>query len=301
MNEIKYWQNKDWLSKEYQNKSVLQIAKDVGISKQSMLKWFKKFDISRRQGELAHTKGVYSQNNNYFQVIDSAEKAYWLGFIMADGNITVSKSNSYKFQLNISTKDKDHIYKFADHIQYTRKIVEYEVKSGFNEEQYSLVTLKVDNKIFCENLIAHGIIPQKTGHERIPNIDQKYLIDFIRGYFDGDGSISFFYRKDKPNTMCASIKIVCANKDFLIDLREVISQQCDITFSPKSLQHTINKISSLEISSIQSIVKFFNTVYYDNCLKLSRKYEKFIPILDYHNYRRSLKDIVRTSSEKLEN
>ena len=44
-------------------------------------------------------KSGYEFNEKYFEVLDTYEKAYFLGFIAADGYITKGKHNALKFKI----------------------------------------------------------------------------------------------------------------------------------------------------------------------------------------------------------
>ncbi len=59
----------------------------------------------------------YSVNDDYFSIIDTEEKAYWLGFIFADGYI--SNKNGKRVGITLKSSDRDHIIKFAKAISAT--------------------------------------------------------------------------------------------------------------------------------------------------------------------------------------
>ncbi|MEG1494711.1 MAG: hypothetical protein RR406_00205 [Bacilli bacterium] len=125
-------------------------------------------------------------NEDYFNKINTSDKAYFLGFIMADGNMYQRSNGKYQFSIKIKSSDKDILLKFAQAIDFNiEKITER--NETRNETITRCAEIKIYNQTFCENLIKQGVIPRKTGKEYIPNISSKYLKDFIRGYIDGDG------------------------------------------------------------------------------------------------------------------
>lgn len=138
-------------------------------------------------------------NYNYFDNIDTEEKAYWLGFIYADGYISKPerlykgkiKKGNYRFEISLKSTDSMHLEKFKKAIEY-----EKEIKiSKTNFPRVNRCRLYFANKHFWETLNNYGCTPVKSLNLKFPNIDtfkNKELIKhFIRGYIDGDGSISY--------------------------------------------------------------------------------------------------------------
>ena len=114
-----------------------------------------------------------------FEIIDTEEKAYWLGFLYADGCVG---SKEDKVELGLAEKDLKHIEKFRDFMNITNKI-SYREKTKSYRMSFRSAKCKQD-------LIDKGCIPKKSLILDFPNENQvpKHLIrHFIRGYFDGDG------------------------------------------------------------------------------------------------------------------
>ena len=127
---------------------------------------------------------VYSYNQDIFKVIDTEEKAYWLGFLYADGCILDGKGYPCSMQIGLASIDINHLYKFCDFIG-----CEYEIIKSYREDK---VELNISNRTLCEDLISLGCIPRKSLILEPPNSEQvpDYLLKhFIRGYVDGDGTI----------------------------------------------------------------------------------------------------------------
>ena len=122
-------------------------------------------------------------NHNYFEQIDSIDKAYFLGFIFADGYI--NKSGLY---LNIALKDKEILYSFANFLDNNGDII------SFIDEKY--IRLALYSQKISSDLSKLGAFQQKSEKLLPPNnISPEYISHFIRGFFDGNGSIYF----DKRN------------------------------------------------------------------------------------------------------
>lgn len=128
------------------------------------------------------------QNQRKFHIDDtyfhqeSSNMAYLLGLYASDGNVS-KKDNT--ISLILSNVDKDFLSMVAKELKFTGNIKEYENSKGFRNVRLIFTSLPIKEK-FQE----YGIIPNKTYNFSFPmQLNKKYWIDFIRGYFDGDGSI----------------------------------------------------------------------------------------------------------------
>ena len=122
-------------------------------------------------------------NENYFENVNSHKKAYWLGFICADGHIY---QNGY---ISIVIKDLEILEKFSKDTDSTYKIANINNFDRRTGKTYSEFSLKISNKKFVSHIINHGITHDKSDILNFPNIDEKYYPSFIAGLFDGDGSV----------------------------------------------------------------------------------------------------------------
>ena len=134
---------------------------------------------------MGYTK--YTYNRDYFETIDSEEKAYWLGFIAADGNVA-TKMNSMR--INLNEIDRDHLKKFKKSIEGNQPI-----KDSIREKNHSVYIDMNSNKV-CRDLLKYGVTPRKslTLDINFDLIPDNLIHHFIRGYFDGDGSINVYHR-----------------------------------------------------------------------------------------------------------
>ena len=138
-------------------------------------------------------------NYNYFDTIDTEEKAYWLGFLFADGNLSVPsyttkegkiKNGRYKISLELKAEDIEHLKKFAKAIDYEKEIKT--VKCSGYDDTTKRCRLMFNNKHMWNTLNNLGCTPRKSLTLQFPNISEKLEIPFIRGYFDGDGCLSYY-------------------------------------------------------------------------------------------------------------
>lgn len=139
----------------------------------------------------------------YFQNIDTEAKAYYLGYLMADGNVSVY-NGQYCLKLVCKIEDREVIDGFLSSIQSQNKTYIY----TSNNKQYIRVSLSSVQAV--KDLIKLGVTPRKSGFECIPNIQPNLIRHFIRGFFDGDGIVSIGKSGCRsgfvaPNKMCHDI------------------------------------------------------------------------------------------------
>ena len=122
-------------------------------------------------------------NRHIFDNIDNEEKAYWLGFIVADGYLNLDK---HMLRIKLGNKDKQHLIKFINFIDGEENMLKSEIHSITGNENYYV---SLYSKEITEALQSLGIEQAKSGKEKVCNINSQYYKDFIRGLWDGDGFI----------------------------------------------------------------------------------------------------------------
>ena len=98
-------------------------------------------------------------NEDFFETIDTEEKAYWLGFLFGDGWISTNiKHSSDLVGLALRVEDEGHIVKFQKAINSNHKLHQYTSEKGFKPGSIcSRLYIKSDKMV--SDLIAHGLIP----------------------------------------------------------------------------------------------------------------------------------------------
>jgi hypothetical protein len=202
-------------------------------------------------------------NHKYFETW-SSEMAYYLGWIWADGSI------GKQLQLGCITEDEEIIIGFIKAINSHHKIIRKPAKihkKGYNIAAYTKVAIWSKELVQCL-IKKHRVLPRKTYlNPSFPEMDNKYLPDFIRGYFDGDGAIC-------KNNNKIIISIV-GTKKFIKGLQNIICKIANIPSHPiyKS-KNTKAKNAGWYISWAKKseVASFLKYIYYDDkCVSLSRK------------------------------
>ena len=182
-----------------EGKSLGAVAKDEGISITGLSK-----ALARRG--LRDVRGFEKKalNDGFFDVIDSEEKAYWLGFFYADGNI-LDKWNVV--QISLQERDAVHLQKFADCLSFGPVVMRNRGVKGVEAQIY------FKNKRLWEGLKGCGIVPRKSLVCVLPEgvVPEWLERHFWRGYVDGDGTIpvSFRYGKSRDSLEIIGSKGMC--------------------------------------------------------------------------------------------
>lgn len=184
------YMDKEWLSeqlKKYDNSPTI-LARELNLSLTSVNRYAIEFGLRKPKKSIASVNPI---NEKYFDEVNDFKKAYWLGFIMADG-YTYKTPNREKYELAIKIKsiDIDHLKEFAKDIEFPeKKIIIGSGKRNGNVNYYC--QLRTYNTHLVKTVMnKHKIVQNKTYIQCLPDsIPEKYISDFIRGYWDGNGTL----------------------------------------------------------------------------------------------------------------
>lgn len=262
----KIFTSKEQLEKDYKEfKSSNKIAEKYNVNQKTVLNLMKHFDIKTigSQGARKH-----NFNHDYFENIDTEEKAYWLGFIMADGCVYKgSDKYSLRLQINLKGDDKEHLEKFQKAIGSNYKIQLKDCKGS------SVAILKINSTKMCNDLINLGVIQRKSIVCEYPNINEKYNKHFIRGYFDGDGCIT---STDRNTRLSWKFSIV-GGEGMLNSIKDKLPE--DISIYDRKNQNVVY----LETGSHERINNVMDWLYENSKTYLDRKYSKYKEFKSYYS------------------
>ena len=201
-------------------------------------------------------------NRNIFQTIDTEEKAYWLGFLYADGSVG---STDNRIELTLAQCDYNHLVKFKNFIGLDNKIA-YREKIKAYRYVFKDQGVKSD-------LIKLGCIPKKSLVLTFPTEQQvppHLLRHFMRGYFDGDGCFC--------NTNSCFEAGILGTEKFITGFIAALPNSINKTLTIKSgcKNATIKKYG---VYSYYDVLAFLNFLYQDCTIFLDRKYEKYLDFI----------------------
>lgn len=206
-------------------------------------------------------RNSYTLNEKFFREW-SSEMAYLLGYTYADGSM-----DRKKYRIRFASKDKDMLELVARLVESDKPITKNSNKNG------SWYEFNIQNKTIYGDLRSLGIFPNKSLTMRMPNIPQEYKLDFIRGYFDGDGSIQRLKRKRPTPGM--QVDFATGSRSFASSLTKMLN---DLIY-PK-FHVTEKRVNYYNIRcATTGAEEFYRKVYYENCPCLQRKKTKFEDIM----------------------
>lgn len=266
---------KDNIVKDYQNNiSIRELERRYNISRPSISNFLTEVGVKTTEGN--HYR-QYFHNEDFFETIDSEEKAYWLGFMYADGYI-VSNQGRYgqeKVGITLSTKDIDHLKKFKKSIKATNPITDV------SRATYSLSRILLTSQKTVNDLIKQGCVRQKSLILEFPTIKQvpyELLHHFVRGYFDGDGSISSSFSKTTEH-ISYNVSIV-GTENFMYECYLFLGEMGSL-FPDKRK----NNSWYLNIGGNLQIITLFKFLYKDATIYMDRKYNKFQELISKYTER----------------
>ena len=273
------WQDgqKEKIVELYNQKYSLRKISEMfgGLHKNTIKKVLDEYNVNQRTAAQSHYKD--NRKDDIFSVIDNEEKAYWLGFLAADGCV----SGNYII-ITLKAEDKTHLEKFKKFLQADSiKIQDIQKWTNFEGEKldkfryYSQFTIGC--KRMAEDLKKHGIVENKTLVLQPPlTIPEEFYMDWIRGYFDGDGSISFSSSSNRWQSNCVSTKEVC----------QWMVERLDLKTSPYTESKYHNKNTYvIHFNGRLILKKVFDKIYRNNTatIYLDRKYKIYLHLLSTFN------------------
>lgn len=230
--------------------------------------------VLRKLG-ITRPNGIQAKiNHDYFENIDSEHKAYWLGFIYADGSITKKAyekgSYTYRLRMELMFEDKYILEQMALDLESDLKPKEYynDTSSfeGYNKPKHTAYIM-FSSKKMGEDLVKLGVVPNKTLIlKSLPSIPDNLMKHFIRGYFDGDGSVYL----TKDNTIKTAFY---GTHDFINSIQDFLIKELDLTKKKITDQKEAN-VSFVGMAKQES-EKLYHYMYDEATIFLNRKYEKY--------------------------
>lgn len=244
-----------------------KIAKMFNCSPATINNFLKKCGVKTNKTPNDYRK--YKLNQNFFEKIDTEEKAYFLGLIYADGCL-------YKKILSLSLIENDSyiLEKFLFFLESDSKLYTVKPRKKTHQTQKKLI---VSNNKLGNDLFRLGVMENKSLQLKFPTDEQvpkKFLNHFIRGFFDGDGSVFSYERSiGGKNYTDVGVTIISSN-DFINGLKNVIGYG-------NVYKTNKDKNSFISFKKKKEVEKISKYLYNDSSIFLKRKKEKFREILDF--------------------
>ena len=225
--------------------------------------------VCRRAGYISRK---YHCNDFAFDVIDTEAKAYWLGFLAADGSFG---QKGRLVELSLARKDRSQIEAFIKFLDSN-----YRIHDGFNvvgQKKFPRSQVDIFSMHMVETLKGYGLSSGRVAWMPWPELIGRGLTrHYLRGYFDGDGC----FWKDKRRT-AKSVKFgLLGNETFLRSCANFIQKKCGVApKNPRKAGKSL-KVKSLEYDAMSDVAKIAHLMYDGATVFLQRKFDVVRPLLD---------------------
>lgn len=234
--------------------------------------------IVRKHGETRRNgKRVYF-DEDYFESIDTEDKAYFLGLLFADGSSQIIQKSdngfSHSVSIELNTTDRDVLEKFNKSIKNKNEIYDYSRESseykGQTRTRYMSRIVLFSKKMF-DDLYKLGKQPVKVEScKRVPDIPFELIKHFLRGYFDGDGCVTITNK---------SVALqVYGTYEFLNSFKDGL-QQLGVEVKNNVHKRKDANVSILSVNNKEEIKKIYNLFYSDTEFYMKRRKNRFDELL----------------------
>lgn len=258
-------EEEDFLRENSKTMSYQELATSLGRTKNGVSKRVRQLNL-----EIKNTFNKYEYNVNYFSEIDTAEKAYWLGFIAADGCLL----EKGRLKIGLQGSDSSHLEKFNRALESNKKVkMTVSKKDG---KSYPSALLVFDSVKMASDLKKANIFPLKTYDMKFPNIKNELMPHYLRGLFDGDGSFYIGNRKDR-NRKYFSVELIGYNSPFMLEVQDFLKNQgIDINWYLK--RESTAKLSVSNKKDCLNLIEYLYCGFQHEVVCLERKKVKALEI-----------------------
>lgn len=255
------------LQRFYNNESIEKIYKNMECGRSSLINKLHEWGAERpRIKRQTRHNALYDIDYEYFDNIDCEHKAYWVGMLLADGFV-----NDKQVSLTLKQSDKELIEQFKTDLK-----AEHPIRTN----HYGYPTFGFVCKRICDTLTSYGFHNHKSYSfdldKLLAVIPEEYEHHFIRGMFDGDGSVRY-YKYDYQKIPFfhlgyTGLKNICDYVSLKLDIDTIIDEGNNLTYTVRT--HNPKKI-----------IDVYNYLYKDATIYLERKYNTFQEIIDIERKR----------------
>lgn len=204
---------------EKTNLTQKEIAEQINIHRLTVRKILNRNEINSKDNRI-------SINENYFDKIDTPNKAYWLGFITGDGCIRYT-GGSLNLTIGLNPIDNEILEKFIIDTESKHEIKLYKRYHPDYDNYHDISILKIYRPKMCEDLIKHGTGIDKSRNLKLPKICDTLIRYYLRGIIDADGGWCINNTKD----LNMIFNFIGPVRDFIIDFRNLLMKKCYLSKS----------------------------------------------------------------------
>jgi AraC-like DNA-binding protein len=254
--------------------SLTKISQQLGIHRKALTRLFKNNQVESRKGFSYARK--YNLDEHYFDVINTEDKAYILGFIYADGNNLFSTN---RIRIQLSKTDEEILQKMS-YIFFGEEILKYSSRTNDKGKVFEYVALNLFSKHMSQHLATLGVVEAKSHKIVFPEwLDKSLYRHFIRGLIDGDGWIYLPNdNRDSPN-----VGLICTRKlnDFL---KEYLEKELGLkSYLVKAHKQDFDVMCEIRVKNYHQCKIFLDWLYKDTTIFLQRKHNLYLDFLNRYD------------------
>lgn len=255
-----------YIIKSYQQgKSKNQLRLEFNVSEKVIKRILEKNGIKIRQVQEAN-KRKFNIDDTYFDT-EGPNMAYIMGFWAADGNISVDEN---RLDLELNSNDIEILERIREELKSERPIKTYQCQNGYTKSKLLFWSSHI-KQVFIE----YGIVPNKTYSKNFHapyKLAKEYWIDYIRGFFDGDGCVK------KASSLTFELNSI--NKQFLLDIQNFMLEYYNIKMEISIAHARPNEQVLYRLYCYGEKAKqIYNVLYTPHSLYLQRKFNRWQELL----------------------
>ena len=210
---------------------------------------------------------------SYFETIDKEAKAYYIGFIITDGNVHISSEKKANRQAMISITQKENdayiLQTFLDEVKSNRSV---------GHDGRGCCQCAVMSNKMADDLSKYGIVPRKTIYAYLPTFKKELMPHLIRGILDGDGNIKSKQTKRRHEHAVS----FCGSHPLMEDIANYLSEELGIS-KPNVYDYSDRQLSEIKWQRKDEIHLIYNYLYNNASIFLKRKHDTFLAFEKYYN------------------
>ena len=258
-----------YLKDNYKTHTYKQLSEHLNRTKSA---------IDLKINRLGLVKSQYTYNHSFFKNIDTEEKAYWCGFIMADGNVfRFDETNICELCIKLQEGDADHLRKFNKSLEGNIPVTLYESANIMPDgciHIAKMCQIRIYSEEMFHDIKKYGVIPNKSLIKEFPeNIPENLIRHYIRGYFDGNGTVCLSGKKSNPSDKkYVRCSFATGSRKFAENLKNKLKKH-NIETSRIFKKKDAN-CYTISICGMRNTDNFLKFIYDNSTIYLDRKFHK---------------------------
>jgi heterodisulfide reductase subunit C len=252
------------------------IEPDLNVKDASL----RKVSVERLTSRLGLKKYPYTCDYHYFDEVDTEEKAYWLGFLTADGWINKNGNNNAGVTgIELQYGDINHLKKFNKSIGGNYKITDRwrscAISTNDKDIEHHMCCIRIFSLTMYNSLIDKGFTKDKSFDCNMPSLREDLIKHYIRGYFDGDGCLCFTNKS-------FHINFTTASKTLNDDVSKVLRLENFNIAEHTYINDYGTTMYKIDICCQHDKINFLDWIYKDSSIYLDRKYKKYLKVKKHY-------------------